>query len=311
MASPDQPTAPYLDAVVAYGFRASPRFHVPGHKAGTGADLGVRTAIGWQTLKLDIPQDIHGVDLGPEPTPYRRAEELAAEAYSAGRSWFLTNGASQGNHALCLALAPLGAPVVVQRNAHASVIDGLVLSGGCPTWVAPEFEPILGMAHGVTPESLGRAIAATDGARAAFIVSPTYYGMAADVAGCAEGAQAAGGALGGHPCRGPPPRLPRAAPARRAEPGRGRHAHQRPQDRRLAHPVRAAARQRLGPDRPRRGRPHAAPRALDLALEPADGVPGRRPPPARPARRGAVVGHDRRVAADGRRDRRDPVLPRR
>src|SRR3954467_14149080 len=68
MASPDQPTAPYLAAVIAYGFRGSTRFHVPGHKAGNGADLGVRTAIGWQTLKLDIPQDIWGVDLGPSPS---------------------------------------------------------------------------------------------------------------------------------------------------------------------------------------------------------------------------------------------------
>ena len=108
MASEDQPQAPYLNAVVAYGFRGSTRFHVPGHKAGNGADLGVRTAIGWQTLKLDIPQDIHGVDLGPSPTPFERAEQLAAEAYGAARSWFLTNGATQGNHALCLALAPLG-----------------------------------------------------------------------------------------------------------------------------------------------------------------------------------------------------------
>ncbi len=191
-ASPDQPTAPYLDAAVAYGFRGSTRFHVPGHKAGTGADVGLRSAIGWQTLRLDIPQDVHGVDLGPGPTPFQRAEQLAAEAYGAARSWFLTNGASQGNHALCLALAPLGAPIVVQRNAHASVIDGLVLSGGLPTWVAPQYEEELGMAHGVTPETLADALAETPGARAAFIVSPTYYGMAADVAGCAEVAHAAG-----------------------------------------------------------------------------------------------------------------------
>jgi lysine decarboxylase len=155
----------------------------------------VRTAIGWQTLKLDIPQDIHGVDLGPEPTPFQRAEELAAEAYGAARSWFLTNGASQGNHALCLALAAMGTPVVAQRNAHASVVDGLVLSGGLPTWVAPEYEPGLGMAHGITPDSLRRALERTPGAKAAFMVSPTYYGMAADVAGCAEVAHAAGVAL--------------------------------------------------------------------------------------------------------------------
>src|SRR6478752_4476554 len=122
---PEQPTAPYLDAVVAYGFRGPGRFHVPGHKGGPGADPGFRYALGDRALAIDIPQDIHGVDLGPAPTPYERAEALAAEAYGAERSWFLTNGATQGNHALCLALAPLGAQVVAQRNSHASLVDGL------------------------------------------------------------------------------------------------------------------------------------------------------------------------------------------
>lgn len=192
LASGDQPTAPYLDAVVAYGFRGSTRFHVPGHKAGAGADPGLRNAIGEPALALDVPSDIEGVDLGPEPTPYQRAEQLAAEAYGAARSWFLTNGATQGNHALCLALAAQGAPLVVQRNSHASVIDGLVLSGGRPTFVAPEYEDELGMAHGVDPATLEAALHATPDARAAFIVSPTYYGLGADVAACAEVCHAAG-----------------------------------------------------------------------------------------------------------------------
>jgi lysine decarboxylase len=189
---PEQPTAPYLDAVVAYGFRGPTRFHVPGHKGGDGADLGLRRALGDRALLLDIPQDIEGVDVGPSPTPYERAELLAARAYGAGRTWFLTNGATQGNHALCLALAPLGAPVVIQRNSHASVVDGLVLSGGSATFVAPEYNDELGIALCVTPAALERALAAAPQARAAFIVSPTYYGMAADVAGCVEVAHAAG-----------------------------------------------------------------------------------------------------------------------
>ncbi len=188
----EQPTAPYLDAVVGYAFRGPGRFHVPGHKGGQGADPGLRHAIGEDALMMDVPQDIRGIDVGPSPTPYERAERLAAEAYGARVSWFLTNGATQGNHALCLALAPLGAPVVAQRNSHASVVDGLVLSGGVPTFVAPEYDAERGMAHGVTPQSLGAALARTPGARAAFIVSPTYYGMSADVAGCADVAHAAG-----------------------------------------------------------------------------------------------------------------------
>ena len=152
----EQPTAPYLDAVVAYGFRGSGRFHVPGHKGGPGADPGLRHALGDRALGVDIPQDIHGVDVGPSPTPFERAEALAAEAHGAARTWFLTNGATQGNHALCLALAPLGTHVVAQRNSHASIVDGLVLSGGLPSFVAPAYDSELGMAHGVTPAARAR-----------------------------------------------------------------------------------------------------------------------------------------------------------
>jgi arginine decarboxylase len=188
----EQPTAPYLDAVVAFAFRGPARFHVPGHKGGPGADPGVRKAIGLDALAADVPQDIHGIDLGPSPTPYERAELLTAEAFGAARSWFLTNGATQGNHALCLALAPLGARIVAQRNSHASLVDGLVLSGGLPTFVAPEYDSERGITHCVTPAALERALRDAPDASAAFVVSPTYFGMAADVAGLAEVAHAAG-----------------------------------------------------------------------------------------------------------------------
>jgi arginine decarboxylase len=190
-ASTEQPNAPYLEAVVAYAFRGTARYHVPGHKGGPGADPGLRKAIGVDALAADVPQDIHGIDLGPSPTPYERAERLAAEAFGAERSWFLTNGATQGNHALCLAVAPLGTTIVAQRNSHTSIVDGLVLSGGIPSFVAPEYDTELGITHAVTPDALAAALREAPDARAAFIVSPTYYGMAADVAALAELAHAA------------------------------------------------------------------------------------------------------------------------
>jgi arginine decarboxylase len=190
--SNEQPNAPYLEAVVAYAFRGTARYHVPGHKGGPGADPGLRKAIGVDALAADVPQDIHGIDLGASPTPYERAERLAAEAFGAERSWFLTNGATQGNHALCLALAPLGGRIVAQRNSHTSLIDGLVLSGGVPSFVAPEYDAELGITHAVTPEALEAALREAPDARAAFVVSPTYYGMAADLRALADVAHAAG-----------------------------------------------------------------------------------------------------------------------
>ena len=216
-----QPSAPYLDALVAHAFRGTGRFHVPGHKGGPGADPALRFALGDRALAVDIPQDIEGIDLGPSPTPYERAEQLAAEAYGAEKTWFLSNGATQGNHALCLALAAMGKRVVAQRNSHASLVDGLVLSGGMPAFMAPEYDAELGMAHGVTPATVAATLEKAPDARAVFMVSPTYYGMGADVEACAAVAHDAGVPLIVDQAWGPHlgfhPDLPRGALAEGAD----------------------------------------------------------------------------------------------
>ncbi len=191
----DQNEAPYLDAVVSYVARNPGRFHIPGHK-GTGADAGLIEALGEAAVLHDVPAGIEGIDVGPEPTPFQRAQSLAADAWGARRSWFLLNGASGGNHAICMTLAhatgklrtgpPDRGPVVVQRNVHSSIIDGLVLSGLRPTFVSPEIDPELGIAHCVTPEALTAALDAEPDAEAVMLVSPTYFGAVARVAELAE-----------------------------------------------------------------------------------------------------------------------------
>ena len=184
----DQASTPYLDALVAYADREPARFHVPGHKGGRWADRGLREALGDRFLRLDIPAGIEGIDVGPDPaaTPFQQAQRLAAEAWGAKRSWFLVNGGSGGNHALCLALAHVGERVVVQRNVHSSIIDGFVLSGLRPRFVASELDPELGIAHCLTAEALAEALDQEPDAVAAMVVSPTYFGAVADIAGLAE-----------------------------------------------------------------------------------------------------------------------------
>ena len=195
----DQHEAPYLDAVVSYVARRPGRFHIPGHK-GTGADPGLIAALGEAAVLHDVPPSIEGIDVGPEPTPFQRAQRLAADAWGAQRSWFLVNGASGGNHAICMTLAhatgklatgpPHRGRVVVQRNVHTSTIDGLVLSGLRPTFVAPEIDQELGIAHCVTPEGLDAALESEPEAVAAMLVSPTYFGAVARIEELAEVAHA-------------------------------------------------------------------------------------------------------------------------
>jgi lysine decarboxylase len=186
MPDPGQDSTPYVDALLAYTEREPGRFQVPGHKGGAGADPAMRELVGDIGLRNDVPSVTEGVDIGPEPTPFQQAQLLAAEAWGAQRSWFLINGASQGNHAACLALAHSADAVVVQRNVHSSVIDGLVLSGMRPEFVAPEIDEELGIAHGLEPERLASALDAAPAAAGVMVVSPTYFGACADVAALAE-----------------------------------------------------------------------------------------------------------------------------
>jgi arginine decarboxylase len=194
---PCQHAAPYLEALRSFAARGPGRAMVPGHKGGGAADGGLRAALSEDALALDLPTLIEGVDLAARGAlaPYEHARRLAADAWGARRTWFLTNGASQGNVAACLAVAQRGERVVVQRTVHGSTIDGLVLAGLQPTFVAPEVDVELGLAHCVTPSALDRALAATPRAAAAIVVSPTYHGAAADVAGLVRVAHAHGVAL--------------------------------------------------------------------------------------------------------------------
>jgi lysine decarboxylase len=82
-----QREAPYLDALLAYSGRGPARLHVPGHKGGSGADPGLVAALGLEALRLDIPALTWGIDVGEAPTPFDRAQELAAAAWGARRTW--------------------------------------------------------------------------------------------------------------------------------------------------------------------------------------------------------------------------------
>jgi arginine decarboxylase len=187
-----QDEAPYLQALIAYAQRDPARLHVPGHKGGPGADPQLLEALGERAISLDIPALTYGIDIGPEPTPFEQAQALAAEAWGAHRAWFLVNGASQGNLSAGLALAHHGDQVVVQRNAHSSAVDALILSGLRPTFVAPEVDPELGIAHCLLPATLDEALSQTPAAAGAWVVSPTYFGAVADVRALAEVAHSHG-----------------------------------------------------------------------------------------------------------------------
>ena len=190
---------PYADALERHAERAPIQLMVPGH-GGTGRGLSARLAefLGERVLQLDVPMLLERIDLG-EDSPLSQALDLAADAWGARRTWFLTGGASQANRVAALAVRGLGPGILSQRSAHSSFSDGVLTAGLTPSFVLPSVDARHGIAHGVSPAALDEALtsAARDGhaASAVYIVSPSYFGAVADVAGLAEVAHAHGAPL--------------------------------------------------------------------------------------------------------------------
>jgi arginine decarboxylase len=74
-----------------------------------------------------------------------------------------------------------GEKIILPRNVHKSIISGLILSGAIPIFVQPEYDPILDIAHSITPEGVADALQEHPDAKAVMMVYPTYYGVCGDV----------------------------------------------------------------------------------------------------------------------------------
>ena len=191
-AQTSQSATPYASALDLQSKKDTLNLMVPGHGASPeGMSGALHEYFGQRALDLDIPPLIDGIDVGPD-SPLQHSLKLAAEAWGARRTWFLTGGATQANHMAALAIGSLKprSTVIMQRSAHSSFIDGIILADLLPDFVHPSIDAARGINHGVTPEQVERALkrAADAGQEvsAVYIISPSYFGAVSDIKGISE-----------------------------------------------------------------------------------------------------------------------------
>jgi arginine decarboxylase len=181
----DQSRTPYFDVLLDYVDSGVIPFHTPGHMQGKGMDRALRDFLGDNVLAIDLTQ-IRGLDDLLQPSgAIAEAQALAAEAYGADHSFFLINGSTSGNQIMMMAALNPGEKMALPRNSHKSAMGGLIMSGVEPVWMQPEVDDALHMDHTVTPETVRRTLDRQRDVKAVYIVTPTYYGVAADIEGIA------------------------------------------------------------------------------------------------------------------------------
>lgn len=177
----NQNETPLFDVLMEYVSRDTIPFHVPGHKKGIGIDEEFKNFMGSNPFKIDVTV-FKLVDSLHHPTgAIKKAQELAADAYGSDAAFFSIHGTSGAIQAMIMSVVNEGDTIIIPRNVHKSVTAGIILSGAKPVYMQPELDKKLGIAHGVMPNTVKKALAEHPEAKAVLIINPTYYGVATDI----------------------------------------------------------------------------------------------------------------------------------
>lgn len=179
--------APIVEALKKAYDNPTFQFHIPGHTKGLGTLPDFRNLVGKKALLVDTTDEFDNLGtLTPATGPIKEAEELAAKAFGAKRTFFLLNGSTIGNLAIAMGLTKKGQKVIVNRNCHRSILTGLIISGADPLWIVPEKLTDWGLWGNVEASDVEKLLEENDDVSAVWITNPTYEGVVSDVASIAK-----------------------------------------------------------------------------------------------------------------------------
>ncbi|MFD0353365.1 aminotransferase class I/II-fold pyridoxal phosphate-dependent enzyme [Streptomyces sp. NPDC127110] len=182
----DQSKTPVLDALAAYHAGGQLPFTPPGHKQGRGADPRVLGVLGEAVFRSDVLATSGLDDRTSSHGLVEEAQALMADAVGADHAFFSTCGSSLSVKSAMLSVAGPHEKLVVGRDAHKSVVSGLILAGIQPVWVDPQWDADRLLAHPPSAEAFEAAFAEHHDARGALVTTPTPYGTCSDLAAIAE-----------------------------------------------------------------------------------------------------------------------------
>ena len=182
----NQNQTPLIDALKTSISRPHAPFYTPGHKRGAGISPILTDLIGKDVFRADLTELAELDNLFTPESAILAAQELAAAAFGAEKTYFLVNGSTCGIEAAIIATCGINDKIIMPRNVHSSVIYGLILSGAIPIFINPEYDENLDIAHSIKPEDLKATLAQHPDAKAVLMVYPTYYGVCGDLKSIAQ-----------------------------------------------------------------------------------------------------------------------------
>ncbi|KMK77345.1 aminotransferase class I/II-fold pyridoxal phosphate-dependent enzyme [Alkalihalobacillus pseudalcaliphilus] len=174
-------STPLFDGVRKHAEKQPVQFHIPGHKKGSGMDPEFRNYIGENALAIDLINIAPLDDLHHPHGIIKEAQELAAEAFGADYTFFSVQGTSGAIMTMIMSVCSPGDKIIVPRNVHKSIMSAIIFSGANPIFIHPEIDPNLGISHGITTDSVEKALETHPDAKGLLVINPTYFGISGNL----------------------------------------------------------------------------------------------------------------------------------
>ena len=177
--------APIFYSLIKHSKKKAVSFHVPGHKMGKGFNpLGKK--VFKEIMNIDMTE-ITGLDDLHQPEDIiLESQKNAARIFRSDHTFYLINGSTSGNLAMILATCKPGDKIIVQRNVHKSVINGLFLAKAEPIYIFPEIITSLEIPGSIQISDLENLLKKHGDIKAVFIMNPNYYGIGIDISEMAD-----------------------------------------------------------------------------------------------------------------------------
>lgn len=179
-------SSPMRDFLLNHAALCPVSFHMPGHKgAGLYREKGFGDFLD-RIMDCDVTEIIGADNLFQPEGIIKEVQQKYAKLYEVKDSYLLINGTSGGIIASILASVKRGGKIIMARNCHKSVFNGLVLGDIEPVYAYPEKNQKYDIAGEIAVDVIARLLKTHEDAQAVILPSPNYYGICSDIKGIAE-----------------------------------------------------------------------------------------------------------------------------
>lgn len=173
---------PLLDEVLKYKKEENLIFSMPGNKCGK---VFLKDNIGKEFVDTMGYLDITEVDpldnLHAPEGIILEAQQLLAKTYGVKKAYFMINGSTGGNLCSIFAAFNEGDEVLVERNCHKSIYNGLILRKLKVKYIEPLINEKLGIFLPPDKKNIYDAIEQCENLKGIILTYPSYFGITYDI----------------------------------------------------------------------------------------------------------------------------------